>query len=48
MLIAIGAFFFLRQFIPAIDPGLWWPVAAIVTGAVLVVIAVLPSRRARG
>ncbi len=48
VLILIGGWFFLRQFIPAIDPGLWWPVAAIVAGVLLVVLAVLPSSRRTG
>ena len=45
VLIAIGAFFLLRQLIPSIDLSLWWPAAAIGLGIVLVVAAVVPSRR---
>jgi phage shock protein C len=47
ILMLIGGFFLIRQFIPAIDPGLWWPVAAIIAGVLLIVFAVLPSSRRR-
>ena len=45
VLIVIGGFFLLRQFLPAFDLGLWWPIVAIGLGVVLVVLAVSPSRR---
>jgi hypothetical protein len=45
ILILIGAFFLVRQFVPAIDLSLWWPIAAIGLGVLLVVISVIPSRR---
>lgn len=45
LLILLGAFFLIRQFIPAIDVSLWWPAAAILAGVLLVVLALLPSRR---
>lgn len=44
LLIVIGGFFLLREVLPAFDPGLWWPVAAIGLGVVLVVLAMSPSR----
>jgi phage shock protein PspC (stress-responsive transcriptional regulator) len=46
LLILIGGFFFIRQFVPSIDADLWWPVAAIAAGILLVIVAVLPSGRA--
>lgn len=45
ILILIGAFFLIQQFVPSIDLGLWWPVAAIALGVLMVVLAVMPSRR---
>jgi len=45
VLIVIGAFFLVRQLVPSIDFGLWWPTVAIGLGVVLVVIALMPSRR---
>lgn len=45
ILILIGGFFLIRRFVPSIDLGLWWPVVAIALGVLLVVVAVLPSRR---
>jgi phage shock protein C len=45
ILIVIGGFFLLRQLLPSIDFGLWWPIVAIGLGVVLVVVALLPSRR---
>jgi phage shock protein C len=45
VLIVIGAFFLVRQFVPSIDPGLWWPIAAIALGLLLLVVAVVPPRR---
>ncbi len=45
VLIVIGGLFLVRQFVPAFDFGLWWPVAAIGLGVVLIIVAITPSRR---
>jgi len=45
VLILIGAFFLLRQFIPAIDLGTWWPLILVGIGALLVVMSVMPDRK---
>jgi len=45
VLIVIGAFFLVRELVPSIDLGLWWPTIAIGLGVVLVVVALMPSRR---
>ena len=45
ILIVIGAFFLIRELVPSIDFGFWWPTIAIGLGVVLVVVALLPSRR---
>jgi hypothetical protein len=45
VLIALGALFLLREFIPAFDFDLWWPTLLIGLGIVLVVVAVVPGRR---
>ena len=45
VLIVIGAFFLVRELIPSIDLGFWWPTIAIGLGVVLVVVALVPSRR---
>jgi phage shock protein C len=44
ILILIGGFFLIRELIPSIDLGFWWPTVAIGLGIVLVVVALLPSR----
>jgi len=44
VLILIGSFFLVRQFVPSIDLGLWWPVVAIGLGVLLIVLALVPSR----
>ena len=44
VLIVIGGLFLVRQFVPAFDFGLWWPVAAIGLGVVLIIAAITPSR----
>jgi phage shock protein C len=44
VLILIGGFFLVRELIPSIDLGFWWPTVAIGLGVVLVVVALLPSR----
>lgn len=45
LLILIGTFFLIRQFFPLFDLGLWWPIAVIGLGVVLIVAAVAPTRR---
>lgn len=45
LLIIIGGFFLVRQFVPFVDLGRWWPIVAIGLGVVLVILALLPSRR---
>ena len=45
VLILIGGFFLVRQFVPSIDLGLWWPVVAIGLGILLIVLALVPLRR---
>jgi phage shock protein C len=45
ILIVIGGFFLARELIPSIDLGFWWPTVAIGLGVVLVVVALMPSRR---
>jgi uncharacterized membrane protein HdeD (DUF308 family) len=45
LLILLGGFFLIRQYIPTIDLSLWWPTAAIIAGILLVVLALLPPRR---
>ena len=45
VLIVIGAFFLVRELVPSIDFGLWWPMIAIGLGVALVVIALMPPRR---
>jgi phage shock protein C len=44
LLILAGGFFLIRQYLPGIDLGLLWPVAAVVAGALLVVLSVRPRR----
>ena len=44
ILILVGGFFLVRQLLPAVDLGFWWPTVAIGLGVVLVVVALLPSR----
>jgi phage shock protein PspC (stress-responsive transcriptional regulator) len=45
ILIVIGAFFLVRELLPSIDLGFWWPAVAVGLGVVLVVVALVPSRR---
>ena len=45
VLILIGGFFLLRQFIPAIDLGSWWPIILVGIGAALVIMSVMPDRK---
>ncbi len=43
-LIVIGGLFLLRQFVPASDMGLVWPLVAIGLGVALVIVAITPTR----
>lgn len=45
VLILIGGFFLVRQFIPALDLGSWWPLILVGIGVVLVVMSVMPRRK---
>jgi phage shock protein C len=45
VLIVIGTFFLVRQLIPSIDLGYWWPVLAIGLGILLVILSLVPTRR---
>jgi len=45
VLIVVGGAFLIRQLIPTLDLSLWWPIAAIGLGILLVILALLPSRR---
>ncbi len=45
VLIVLGGFFLVRQFIPAFDLSFWWPTAAIGLGVLLIILALMPSRR---
>lgn len=40
ILILIGAYFLMRQFIPALNPALFWPVLVIIGGVLLIAAAV--------
>lgn len=44
-LILVGGFFLVRQLLPSIDLALWWPTVAIGLGVLLVILALVPSRR---
>jgi len=44
-LILIGGLFLVRQFIPAIDFGAWWPLILVGIGVILVVMSMAPGRR---
>jgi len=45
VLILIGAFFLVRQLLPAIDLGAWWPLILVGIGVILVVLSIMPGRR---
>ena len=45
VLIGLGGLFLAREFLPTFDFDLWWPTLLIGLGVLLVVVAVLPSRR---
>ena len=42
LLIVVGGFFLLRQFLPRIDLGAFWPILAIAAGVMLVVLSIAP------
>jgi phage shock protein PspC (stress-responsive transcriptional regulator) len=44
ILVVIGAFFLVREFVPWFDWNLWWPIGLIGLGALLLVVALLPGR----
>jgi phage shock protein C len=44
VLVVVGILFLIRELIPALDLGLWWPIAAIALGILLIVMAVMPRR----
>lgn len=46
VLVLVGAFLLIRQFVPAIDLSLVWPIASIALGVVLVILSVRPKRSA--
>ena len=45
ILVLVGAFFLLRQYVPAIDWGQVWPLGLIALGAILVIAALAPRGR---
>ena len=45
ILVGLGGIFLVREFIPAFDFDLWWPSVLIGLGIVLIVVALMPSRR---
>jgi len=44
ILILIGAFFLIRQYVPQVDVGAVWPVLAVAAGVVLVLLSLIPDR----
>lgn len=44
VLILVGAFFLVRQFVPWFDWNLWWPIGLIALGGLLLVVAIAPGR----
>jgi phage shock protein C len=45
VLIGLGGLFLARELLPAFDFDLWWPTLLIGAGVVLIIVALLPSRR---
>jgi phage shock protein PspC (stress-responsive transcriptional regulator) len=45
ILVGLGGIFLVRELIPAFDFDLWWPTMLIGLGILLIVLAVMPSRR---
>jgi phage shock protein PspC (stress-responsive transcriptional regulator) len=48
ILVLVGAFFLVREYVPEIDLDLVWPVVVIVIGGLLVLTAMRPGRRTDG
>jgi phage shock protein PspC (stress-responsive transcriptional regulator) len=48
ILILVGAYFLVREYVPAIDLDVVWPVAVIVIGGLLVLTAMRPGGRSEG
>jgi len=48
ILILVGAYFLVREYVPAIDLDVVWPVAVIVIGGLLVLTALRPRGRSEG
>ena len=46
ILVLVGAFLLIRQFVPAVDLSLVWPIASIAFGVLLVILSVRPKRPA--
>jgi phage shock protein C len=44
--VLVGAYLLIRQFVPAVDLSLAWPIASVVLGVVLVILSVRPKRPA--
>jgi len=44
ILVVIGAFFLVREFVPWFDWNLWWPIGLIGLGALLLIVALTPGR----
>jgi phage shock protein C len=44
VLIVIGGLFLLRQLVPWFEFHLWWPIAIVILGVMLIAVAVRPSR----
>lgn len=44
ILIVIGTFFLVREFVPWLDWNLWWPIGLIGLGALLLIVALTPGR----
>jgi hypothetical protein len=46
ILVLIGAYLLIRQFVPAVDLSLVWPIGSVALGILLVVLSVRPKRSA--
>ncbi len=44
ILVLIGAYLLIREFAPAVDLGLAWPIASIVLGVALVILSIRPKQ----
>jgi hypothetical protein len=45
VLVGLGGLALIRQFLPSFEFDLWWPTMLIGLGILLIVLAVMPSRR---